>query len=154
LIDLEKLNTFIVTAKTHTYAGNGKPSLSYRPKSHDLQFHHDDFSYMDSYFGGTDFIGQEVVYYLGEAIWAMNYYGQIVVPELINSRDAGKVIKESLMELYKEGRFLGGFEHTTSLGIYTDTNEGTVESFTGKEWISKATVKVYELVYHGGLIRN
>lgn len=136
MIDLEKLTTFTVTAKAHTYAGNGKPSLSYRPKSLDLQFHQDDFSYLDSYFGGTDFIGQEVVYYQNQAIWAMNYYGQILASDLINSSEAGKVIKESLTELYKQERFLGGFEHTTSLGIYTDTNQGTVASFVGKEWIS------------------
>lgn len=154
MIDLDKLNTFIVAAKAHTYAGNGKASLSYRPKSHDLQFHEGDFSYLDSYFGGTDFLGQEVVYFQGEAIWAMNYYGRILASDLINSSEAGKIIKESLTELYKLKRFLGGFEHTTALGIYTDTNEGTVESFTGKEWISKANTKVYELVYHGGMIKN
>lgn len=55
MIDLNKLNTFIVTAKANTYARSGNSSLSYRPKSHDLQFHQDDFSYLDSYFGGTDF---------------------------------------------------------------------------------------------------
>jgi Domain of unknown function (DUF5680) len=151
---LDKLHTFIVKAKANTYAGNGTPSLSYRPHSHDLQFHENDFSYMDSYFGGTDFLGQEVVYYKGEPIWAMNYYGRILEPNLINSREAGKIIKESLTELYKSKRFLGGFEHTTTLGIYTDTNEGSVESFVGKEWISKANTKVYELVYHGGMIKN
>lgn len=154
MIDLDSLHQFIVTAKANTYAGNGKASLSYRPKSHDLQFHDNDFAYLDSYFGGTDFLGQEVVYFQGEAVWAMNYYGRILEPNLINSSEAGKIIKGSLIELYKQGRFLGGFEHTTALGIYTDTNEGTLISFTGKEWITRATAKVYELLYHGGLIKD
>jgi Domain of unknown function (DUF5680) len=153
-IDLDKLHTFIVTAKTRTYAGSGTASLSYRPRSHDLQFHEGDFSYLDSYFGGTDFIGQEVVYVQGQAVWAMNYYGRILEPDLINSSEAGKIIKESLTELYKLERFLGGFEHSTSLGTYTDTNEGTVASFAGREWITRATTKVYELFYHGGLIKD
>jgi Domain of unknown function (DUF5680) len=151
---LDKLHTFIIKAKANTYAGNGKPSLSYRPKSHDLQFHEGDFSYLDSYFGATNFLGQEVVYFQSEAIWAMNYYGRILASDLINSSEAGKVIKESLTELYKLQRFLGGFEHATTLGIYTDTNEGTVESFAGKEWITRANTNVYELVYHGGVIKN
>jgi Domain of unknown function (DUF5680) len=154
MLELDKLHAFIVKAKANTYAGNGTPSLSYRPHSHDLQFHEGDFSYLDSYFGGTDFLGQEVVYCQGEAVWAMNYYGRILASDLINSSEAGKVIKESLTELYKLNRFLGGFEHTTSLGTYTDTNEGSVASFTGREWITRATIKVYELVYHGGLIKN
>jgi hypothetical protein len=153
MFDLEKLHAFIVRAKANTYAGNGTPSLSYRPHSHDLQFHEDDFSYMDSYFGGTDFLGQEVVYYESEPVWAMNYYGRILEPELITASEAGKVIKESLTELYKQKRFLGGFEYTTALGIYTDTNEGAVSSFTGEEWITRASTKVYELVYHGGLVK-
>lgn len=154
MLTLEKLYSFIVKAKTNTYAGNGTPSLSYRPYSHDLQFHEGDFSYMDSYFEGTDFLGQEVVYYKSEPVWAMNYYGRILEPELINSTEAGKVSKESLTELYKQKRFLGGFEHTTTLGIYTDTNQGTLASFTGKEWSTRAATKVYELVYHGGLIKD
>ncbi len=154
MIDLDKLHSFIVKAKANTYAGSGNPSLSYRPHSHDLQFHEGDFAYLDSYFGGTDFLGQEVVYYQGDAVWAMNYYGRILRAELINSSEAGKIIKESLTELYKLERFLGGFEHTMSLGTYTDTNEGTIASFTGREWIIRATTKVYELVYHGGLIKD
>lgn len=154
MIDLDLLHQFIITAKANTYAGNGKASLSYRPTSHDLQFHDDDFAYLDSYFGGTDFIGQEVVYFQNEAVWAMNYYGRILEPELITSSEAGKVIKESLTELYKLNCFLGGFEHTTSLGTYTDTNEGSVASFTGREWITRATTKVYELVYRGGFIKD
>jgi Domain of unknown function (DUF5680) len=154
MFEIDKLHGFIVKAKANTYAGNGTPSLSYRPHSHDLQFHEASFSYIDSYFGGTDFLGQEVVYFQREPIWAMNYYGQILEPESITANEAGKIIKESLIELYKQNRFLGGFEHATTLGIYTDTSEGTVSSFTGKEWITRANKKVYELVYHGGFIKD
>jgi hypothetical protein len=59
-----------------------------------------------------------------------------------------------LREMYKQGRFLGGFEHTTERGTYFDTNEGDITSFTGKEWITRGNVKVYELVYHGGLVKE
>jgi len=56
--------------------------------------------------------------------------------------------------MYKEGRFLGGFEHTIGDDVYTDTSEGDVTSFTGTEWITRAGVRVYELVYHGGLVKE
>ena len=36
---LAQLEAFIVAAKAATYVGGGKKSLSYRPASHDLQFH-------------------------------------------------------------------------------------------------------------------
>lgn len=151
---LDQLNTFIVQAKAVTYVGGGAKSLSYRPDSHDLQFHQGAFSYLDSYFGGTDFIGQEVVYYEGKPVWAMNYYGRILEPSRITAAETGQIIKEGLSKLYKEGRFLGGFEHSTGNGTYVDTNEGDFTSFTGKEWIVRDDTRVYELVYHGGLIKE
>jgi hypothetical protein len=150
---LEQLNAFIVRAKAHTYVGGGAKSPPCRPGSHDLQFHDGSFSYLDSYFGGADFLGQEVAYYEGEPIWAMNYYGRILESAMITPAEAGQIIQESLSRMYQEGRFLGGFEHTTENGTYVDTSEGDVASFTGREWITCEGVKVYELIYHGGLVK-
>jgi hypothetical protein len=151
-LSLERLNVFIVKAKAATYVGGGARSPACRPGSHDLEFHEGAFSYLDSYFGGTDFIGQEVVYYDDEPVWAMNYYGRILEPAMITAAEAGRIIQESLSKMYEEGRFLGGFEHDTGNGVYVDTSEGNVASFTGREWITRGGVKVYELIYHGGLV--
>lgn len=150
---LDDLERFIVEAKSYTYAGDGKKSLSYRPNSLDLQFHQPPLAYLDSYFGGTDFLGQEVVYFEGRAVWVMNYYGYILRPELIAASDAGRVIKASLSQLYLEKRFLGGFEYQVDDYSYTDTNEGDFRHFKGLEWISYRGDRVYELVYHGGLVK-
>lgn len=150
---LQQLNEFIVQAKAGTYVGNGERAESCRPGSHDLKFREGSFSYLDSYFGGTDFIGQEVVYYEDEPVWAMNYYGRILEPEKISAPEAGQIIKESLSRMYREGRFLGSFEHRTGNDVYTDTSQGSLESFTGLEWITRDNLRVYELRYHGGLIK-
>jgi len=147
-----KLNNFIVSAKSVTYIGNGQPLPACRPGSHDLKFTDGDWSYLDSYFGGRDFIGEEVVYFQGKPVWAMNYYGHILSPDLITPVQAGQVIKASLSKMYLEGRFLGGFEFQHAGYIYTDTSEGEMTSFRGREYISKNGETVYELVYHGGLI--
>lgn len=151
---LEQLNAFIVRAKAATYVGGGVKSLSYRPGSHDLQFHEGAFSYLDSYFGGTDFLGQEVVYLKGKPAWIMNYYGRILKPSLITAEEAGQIIQESLSQIYKEKRFLGGFEYSTRNSTYVDRNEGDITSFTGREWIVRENIKVYELIYHGGLVEE
>ena len=151
---LEQLEAFIVKAKAVTYVGGGEKSESCRPKSHDLQFQGGDFAYLDSYFGGADFIGEEVVYYKGEPVWAMNYYGRILEPEMISAAEAGQIIQQSLSKMYEEGRFLGGFVHDTGNGVYYDTSEGDVASLTGREWIVRHGVVVYELAYHGGLIKG
>ncbi len=152
-ISLQQLEHFIVKAKAATYVGDGEKAESCRQGSHDLKFQEGPFSYLDSYFGGADFIGQEVVYYENEPVWAMNYYGRIIQPEKISAAEAGQIIKESLSLMYREGRFLGGFEHGTGSGRYIDTNQGNLEFFTGVEWITRENVKVYELLYHGGLIK-
>ena len=152
-IPLDELHHFIVRAKAATYIGSGEPSPSCRPGSHDLAYTVTPFDYHDSYFGGADFLGQEVVYYHGQPIWAMNYYGRLIEPSMISAAEVGVVLKESLSLLYVEDRFLGGFEHQAELGIYFDTSEGDVSSFSGREWIECEGELVYELVYHGGMVR-
>jgi hypothetical protein len=150
---LQELNRFIVSAKASTYVGSGQKLLPYRLGSHDLQFFDGDWAYHDTYLGENDFIGEEAVYYQGKAVWAMNYFGRILDNERITSAKAGEMIKESLTLMYAEGRFLGGFEHRSGEFTYNDTNEGDVTFFAGREWISHGDMTVYELVYHGGLVR-
>lgn len=152
--NFEQLSAFIVRAKSATYVGSGAPSPACRPGSHDLQFTDGPFSYLDSYFGGSDFIGEEVAYFEGRPVWAMNYYGRILLPDQITGAETGKIIKQSLTQMYRQGRFLGGFEYDTRIGVYHDTNTGDLVSFAGLEWITRQGARVYELVYHGGLIKD
>ena len=153
MIDLEPLHAFIVEAKAATYVGDGQAASPCRVKSHDLAYVREPFKYLDSYFGGQDFIGEEVVYHQDEPVWAMNYYGIVLKPELISAAEAGRMIKASLSKLYADGRFLGGWEYTLSGLTYHDTSQGDLSRFIGYEWIEQDGVKVYELHYHGGLIR-
>ena len=148
----QSLHDFIVRAKSVSYVGDGQPVPACRPGSHDLKFTEGDWSYLDSYFGGRDFIGEEVVYFQGKPVWAMNYYGRILRIDLITPAQAGQVIKASLSKMYLEGRFLGGFEHQHEGFTYHDASEGEVNSFRGREFISRNGETAYELFYHGGLI--
>jgi hypothetical protein len=131
LIDIDELTAFIVRAKAATYVGSGEHVESSRPGSHDLNFTDGKWSYLDSYFGGTDFIGEEVVYFDDKPVWAMNYYGYILRDDLLTAAQAGQMIKTSLSRMYKEGRFLGGFEHTENDLTYVDTSQRKSLSRTG-----------------------
>jgi hypothetical protein len=153
-MNVEELNAFIVRAKAATYVGDGEPVYPCRAGSHDLRFEDGPWVYHDSYFGGSDFIGEEVVYWDGRPVWAMNYYGRILRADLITAAQAGQMIKASLSRMYTEGRFLGGFEHAEQDLIYIDENNGNVNSFTGRELIRRGQVTAYELDYHGGLIKD
>ena len=151
---IQELMDFILRAKQASYVGGGKMLLPYRLGSHDLQFLEDDWAYHDSYVGENDFMGEEIVYYRGKAIWGMNYFGRIIHAESITSAEAGNVIRQSLSKMYQSGRFLGGFKYITGNLTYVDTNEGDPLYFKGKEWIEKDGEIVYALDYHGGLIND
>jgi Domain of unknown function (DUF5680) len=151
---LHSLNDFIVRAKAATYVGSGEHTHPCRPGSHDLQFTDGEWSYLDSYFGGRDFIGQEVVYHAGKPVWAMNYYGYILHDESITPEQVGQMIKASLSRMYREGRFLGGYKHMDGELTYVDTSEGDSSFFHGREFIQRGENVVYELTYHGGLIKE
>src|SRR5262245_52784991 len=90
-MNIDELNEFIVRAKSATYVGNGEPVSPCRLGSHDLRFEDGWWAYHDSYFGGSDFIGEEVVYLEGRPVWAMNYYGRILRDDLITAAQAGQM---------------------------------------------------------------
>lgn len=150
---MDGLEAFIVRAKAKTYVGNGAPRSSSRTGGHDIGYEEGDWAYLDSYFGGTDFLGQETVWHKGEPVWAMNYYGRIVVPDRTDAATAGRIIKQALSALYAEGRFLGGFKFVAGPHIYIDESAGDFRSFTGHEIISMGGAEVYRLDYHGGLVK-
>jgi hypothetical protein len=151
---LEELEAFIVAGKLRTYVGDGARLLSYRQGSHDLQHADGDFVYHDCYSGGQDFVGEEVVYWRGRPVWAENYFGRIIEPDLLSAEPAGQVIKSSLTGMHAEGRFLGGFHATDGDCAYHDASTGDAAWFQGRETIERAGRTAYELHYHGGLIRD
>jgi hypothetical protein len=152
-MNLAHLNAFIVAAKRATYAGGGERAEPSRRGSHDLSFAEGTFRYRDSYFGGSDFLGQEVVWMDEEPVWAMSYYGYILRSDLIDAARAGATIKAALSAMYAERRFLGGFEWTGPHGVYRDGSSGDVDHFHGRESIEVGGVAAYALDYFGGLIR-
>ena len=152
-MDTRLLNDIVVKAKAATYVGGGVKAGASRPGSHDLAWSQGDWRYLDSYFGGTDFVGQEAVWFKGEPVWAMNYYGYIALPDLIDGQRAGETIKAALSAMYAEGRFLGGFEWVGPRGTYVDRSTGDVGHFHGREAIVVAGREAYALDYFGGLVK-
>ena len=148
-----ELNAVIVRAKAASYVGGGVKAPSSRMGSHDLSWSEGDWRYLDSYFGGTDFLGQEVLWYGTEPVWAMNYYGYVLRPDLIDAVRAGETIKAALSAMYAEGRFLGGFEWSGPHGRYVDLSTGDVTHFKGREAIVVDAAEAYAPDYSGGLIK-
>jgi hypothetical protein len=70
----------------------------------------------------------------------MNYYGKLLKPDMISPEEVGLMLKVSLSLMYDTGRFLGGWSHTQDRLTYHDTSQGSLDHFSGREWIEK-TVK-------------
>lgn len=150
---MDALEDFIIQAKAATYVGGGTSAPASRSASHDLAFEHGEFRYLDSYFGGTDFAGQEVVWQRGQPVWAMAYHGRILRDDLISGAEAGATIKAALTALYGEGRFLGGFRFRHGPHDYIDIVDGDYRAFFGIEEIRVRDTRAYALRYFGGMIR-
>jgi hypothetical protein len=147
------LHPFLIRAKKSTYVAGGAKDPSSRPGSHDLSFRQGDWTYRDFYFGGTDFVGQETVWFKGEPVWSMIYYGYILRPDLIDGERAGQTIMAALSTEQSQGRLLDNFEWQGPHGHYAIKSGGTVEHFKGRETIHVNSELAYALDYMGGLIK-
>jgi transcriptional regulator with XRE-family HTH domain len=142
---------FIVEAKKNTYANFGSNKVEpSRLESTDLFYESGDFKYLDTYVGGGNFSGTEVVYYKDSPVWSMNYIGRLLYEEENNSiefltRALGCVNMAMPYRgpvLFREGKY-----------IYMNTVNGEFDWFQGCETIYYEDLKAYELVYHGGLVK-
>lgn len=152
-MDAQQLTAVIVRAKAATYVGGGARIRPSRPGAHDISWTDGDWLYLDSYFGGTDLLGQEVLWRAAEPVWSMSYYGRVLRPDLVDAQRAGETIKAALAAMCGEGRFLGGFDWSGPYGRYIDTSKGNVASFRGRETIEVEGIEAYALDYFGGLVK-
>ena len=132
-MDIEQLEKVIVAAKRACYVGGGDKSASSRQGSHDLVWSEGPWSYRDSYFGGTDFLGQEVIWFGAEPAWAMNYHDFIRRPDLIDAQRAGETIKAALTAMYEEGRSLGGLVWSGRTGTTRTSRRAGLRCSRGKK---------------------
>ena len=148
VINLESLREFIVEARTSTFASNAisvdNPRLL---NSIQLEFQKADYFYRDIYFTGkNNFIGQEIVYKNNTAIWGMNYVGGAI------DKNTEKFLKDSLVRLVKKCRLGEPCEFEKREYKYQNTGSGSLENFSGEEYIFLEGKKTYTLTYKGGLI--
>ena len=111
--------------------------------------------YHDTYFGGTRFIGEEVVYIDNKTYWAMNYYG-VTLDETLGEETMDNALRPALMLVGNDVNVIpvrGPKEFINGDYKYTFKVEGDLNCFNGVETIYKNDVKIYELKCSGGLIK-
>ena len=154
---MNNLSEFLMEAKKQTYANeNVKKQESTRKASHDYEYSSNGMTYHDTYFGGTNFMGEEVVYFTDNTpIWGMNYYG-VTLDQTLSEEAVDKALRPALMQVGSDDVIpvRGPKEYINGDYKYTFHVTGDLDYFEGEEAIYKNDVKVYALKCHGGFIKR
>lgn len=152
MVNIEK---FLIEAKKQTYANETVEKVANtRQNSKDYEYKKDKMVYHDTDFGGTKFIGEEVVYVDNKTYWAMNYYG-VTLDETLKEEAMDKALRPALMNVGKDKDIIpvrGPKEWVNGEYKYSFNVIGDINYFSGIETIYKNNKKIYELKCNGGLI--
>lgn len=150
------IRDFLIEAKKSTYAkGTAEKIESNRLGSKDYEYKKGNMLYHDTYFGGTNFIGEEVVYIDNKIYWAMNYYG-VTLDENLGEEAMDNALRPALMQVGISENIIpvrGPREYKNGDFKYTFEVSGDLTNFSGIETIYKNDKKIYELKCNGGLIK-
>jgi len=107
------------------------------------------------YFGGDFFIGQEIVYFQERPLWCMGYAGGVLreMQASVATVDLYACLRLALRQVQPARPYRGPALLQEGDFIYQDESRGSSERFWGQETITYQGQWVYELHYHGGLIR-
>ena len=154
----KELYDFLIEAKKQTYANENVEKVnSSRKGSHDYHYQNERMIYHDTYFGGTKFMGEEVVYFNEETpIWGMNYYG-ITLSESLSEEAMDKALRPALMMVGEDNDVIpvrGPRKFKNGEYEYKFSTNGNLDCLEGVETIHKDKEKVYELKCYGGIIKR
>jgi len=152
MIDIKELCEFLVKAKKAGYAsGNDTNKIKEKNKSKTIILKSGDWEYYDNYFGGEPYGGEEVVFFNGQPIYMMVYYG-LVYEKIKNFKEVYKFLQEALTLIPKDKPFRGPKRYKRDDYIYENKFVGKVTNFSGIEVITLRGKKIYEAKYIGGLV--
>ena len=146
--DLDELIAFRLEANVNTYAALMNETDATRPSSHDFRYENGRYMYHDTYVGGEEFAGEEAIWKDGSAVYAMNYMGRVLADGF-----SGNFLKEALRKADKNMPYRGPELYQSGEYTYRCKVTGDFTWFQGCEEIYKGDLKVYECVFHGGLLK-
>ena len=151
VVNLEDLGGFLLAANEAGYAGgDAKLWAKEQDGSTTISFESGDWRSHDSFFGGEPYGGRTVVSFRSAPVWVMVYYGAVV-----QDRDANDVydfLRRALREMPPEAPLRGPREFSLGGLVYTNSWDGEVAAFVGREAISQGTREIYQAPYAGGLV--
>lgn len=146
--NLDELIAFRLEANVNTYAAFKNEIDASRPASHDFRYENGNYIYHDTYVGGEKFAGEEAVWKEGQAVYAMNYMGRV-----LSDGFSGNFLKEALRAADVKMPYRGPEIYQSGEYTYRCKVTGDFTWFQGYEEIYQGNLKVYECVFHGGLLK-
>ncbi|MBR2259266.1 MAG: transcriptional regulator [Blautia sp.] len=144
----DELIAFRLEANINTYAALMNEVDATRPASHDFQYRNGEYVYYDTYVGGEEFAGEEAIWKDGQGVYAMNYMGRVLAAGF-----SGNFLKEALRAADKKMPYRGPELYQSGEYTYRCKVTGDFTWFQGYEEIYQGDLKVYECVFHGGLLK-
>ena len=151
-MNTKKLCQFLVTAKKQTYAAGDKAVKKVeKDKSTTITFDQGDWRYHDNYFGGEPFGGREVVFFQGQPVYIMVYYGWVDA-SVTDFNQVYAVLQKALSQIPEDRPFRGPEQMTEGNFSYSNTFSGQVDNFSGQEAITRDGKVIFTTKYIGGLV--
>lgn len=151
-MDKKKLTTFLLKARSKTYAGSGGKVTSAFKDSEQLEYKEGKFFYRDLYYVGNGlFMGLETVYFNDKPVWSMSYYGDF---KKMTEEEADEILRGALVAKKDTTRLWHKVEWRKNDFKYLciPYNLKGIDEIAGTEEIYKRKEKVYFFFYAGGLI--
>ncbi len=151
MMDREIIN-FIQKAKKATFASKMARPVKTEDNGLEYIYKEKPFLYKDKYFGHFVDVGQEIVWYRGNPIWAMSYRGGMLSHRYL-SKKCFSFLKRCLKKLPKDFPIRGPESYKEGDFRYENTWKGDIESFFGEEKIFWKGKQIYFRNYLGGVIK-
>ncbi|MBI1982448.1 MAG: hypothetical protein HYY87_02450 [Candidatus Levybacteria bacterium] len=152
-MDKKEALSFLLKARSKTYAGGKGEVRPVFPKLHQLEYREKDFLYRDIYnMGNGIFMGFENVYFKNKPVISTSYFGNFVKT---TEEEVDKILRRALIENWETTRLWHNVEWKSKNYTYlceADTSSGSLDEFSGSEKILKDTKQIYYFYYAGGFI--
>lgn len=152
----DELIHFLLHAKRQTCTGQGDeaPVAPLLPGARQQEYYEAPFLYRAISFGLASFVGQETVYFRQRPVWAMSYAGG-VLPTISHPEEVRCVyafLHQALQLVTYERPFRGPQRYHADPYRYLDSTQGDIARFRGEEIIVRASERIYDARYAGGLL--
>jgi len=149
-VNKKALTTFLLAARTKTYAGSGGMVTAALAGSKQLEYAEGDWLYRDVYYVGKGlFMGLETIYSAGKPAWSMSYFGDFTQ---MTEEEIDRVLRVALIEKKDTARLWLRVDHKIEDYAYICEGTGSIEKMSGVEIVEKVGKPVYRFQYAGGCI--